>query len=762
MGKGGQTIGFHYYMSLLFGLSRGPANELVEIQVGDKVAWQGSATDDSVQAIQNPNLFGGEKKEGGVQGPFRLFQGRFDQVLPGAGTADCGFSKPYGGPRTLPDVKTTIGGLISEFRGVLLVWFDGLISSMNPYPKEWKFRLRRYSAGWYNDTPWYPVLSRILMGGGTIHAMNPAHIIYQCLTDPSWGRGLPASLINENSFLLAANTLCDEGFGLCLLWQRNGTDISEFMLSVQEHIAAEKYLDPETGLMTLKLLRDDYVAEDLPLFTPTSGLLEITEDDSSSQDATFNEMIGTGHDPVTNQDFMMRAYNNAARQSQGAPNAQRTEYPGIPTRELLARVLQRDLKLHAAGLKKFNVTLDRRGWRIRQGMCFRIQDTRREIDNIILRAVEITDNAFKSGRIEIKAMQDVYGLPATSFVEPVETTWQPPSTDAIPAAAERLFEANYRDLRVRLSAATIADSVGEGVIATVALSPNPVMHEYDLATKVTGEADYVVRNNGAFTGAATLLDPIGPYDTVFTLTGITDFNEDLIGQAVLCEDEEMAVVDFDAITGEMTVKRGVADTIPAAHAAAATVWTVDDDAISDGRDYALGETVDAKVLTRAVGDVLLPSEASELEIVVVGRLNMPYPPGDVRVDGDQALTLGHTVYPEPEITWVHRDRLFQDDQLVGHEEAGIGPEAGTTYNIRLYDIADPMGPAIRTETAIAGTSWTYLSADQTTDGDPIAVWVELESERDALISYQHYRFLMYLKDVFGYGYGYGQNYGGEG
>jgi hypothetical protein len=112
------------------------------------------------------------------------------------------------------------------------------------------------------------------MAGGAIHAMNPAHIIYQCLTDPSWGRGLDPSKIDVNSFMLAANTLCDEGFGLCFLWQRDGTDVDEFILEVREHIAAELYLDPETGLMTLKLLRKDYVAEDLPLFTPSSGLLE--------------------------------------------------------------------------------------------------------------------------------------------------------------------------------------------------------------------------------------------------------------------------------------------------------------------------------------------------------------------------------------------------------------------------------------------------------------------------------------------------------
>ena len=46
--------------------------------------------------------------------------------------------------------------------------------------------------------------------------MNPAHIIYQVLTDPDWGYGAaPSDIIDEPSFLKAAQTLHAEGFGQC-------------------------------------------------------------------------------------------------------------------------------------------------------------------------------------------------------------------------------------------------------------------------------------------------------------------------------------------------------------------------------------------------------------------------------------------------------------------------------------------------------------------------------------------------------------------
>ena len=89
-GKGGETIGYHYLFDILFGLCRGPINDLRTIMVADKIAWEGPLCDGDCQAIDKPDLFGGEKKEGGIQGPFRLFFGGPDQELPGACSANCG------------------------------------------------------------------------------------------------------------------------------------------------------------------------------------------------------------------------------------------------------------------------------------------------------------------------------------------------------------------------------------------------------------------------------------------------------------------------------------------------------------------------------------------------------------------------------------------------------------------------------------------------------------------------------------------------
>jgi hypothetical protein len=152
--KGGQTIGYHYLMTLLIGDCRGPVNEYLAIEGDDKIAWQGHASDTTPQKINSPDLFGGEQQEGGIQGGFIVLQGERTQVLPGAvAVADIGFSGPCQSV-VIPDIKTSISGgdagrrsLLSELRGFTSLLYRGLIASMNPYPKEWHL-LSVADVGW--------------------------------------------------------------------------------------------------------------------------------------------------------------------------------------------------------------------------------------------------------------------------------------------------------------------------------------------------------------------------------------------------------------------------------------------------------------------------------------------------------------------------------------------------------------------------------------------------------------------------------------
>lgn len=756
MGAKKQTIGYRYYFSLHMGLGRGPVNEIAEVRVGGIPAYLSPiplAEEGQLVLINKPELFGGEKKEGGIKGPMYCYNGAADQELQPALSTSLG---------TLPSIASSLGGDVPNFRGVVSLWFDGMVAAMNPYPKEWSFRVRRHTAGWFGDAPWYPAKARVAIyseNGGAIHAMNGAHMLYEINTNPEWGRGMPADLIDENSYIAAANTLCNEGLGLCIPWFRQ-ENIKDFIPIIINHIGGVQYVDRETGKMTLRLIRGDYDPDDLPLFTPDTGLIDVIDDDASGEETAYNEIIVVGFDPTTKEDIQVRVHNLAAIQSQGEIISNTIEYRGLSTRELCSRVAVRELKVQMP-LRKMNVLLDRRGWRIAPGMAFRISHPAKGINNMILRAGEVKDGTLTEGRITVKSVQDIFGMPETSFIEPPGRDWTPPSFAAVPAPETRIYEANWRDY-YRTGEDQDAVSEGASFVALLAKAPSGVQTQgFDVLTSTTSG---VYETDGAptvgFTNWLTLLADIGPLDTELEVEdeNLSGFMlEYEAGMAVLIDNEQLEFTAFDEITRLATLKRGVADTIPSSHTAGATIWLIDDELGADGEEYQDGETVYGKAVTRTSTDTLDPVAAPEVSLEVNQRVFRPYPPGNVQVDAVSIYALGGSEHNEPVLSWAHRDRKLQADALVGHTEGSVGPEAGTTYNIRVF--AEDGVTLLRENDVGAVDTWTYDAIKQGEDGSPIRVWIELESLRDGVASHDLYRFKVAL--VAGWGYDWGNNWGGN-
>jgi hypothetical protein len=90
------------------------------------------------------------------------------------------------------------------------------------------------------------------------------------------------------------------------------------------------------------------------------------------------------------------------------------------------------------------------------------------------------------------------------------------------------------------------------------------------------------------------------------------------------------------------------------------------------------------------------------------------------------------------ITWSHRDRIVEADQLIDTAAGNIGPEPGTTYRVRFYS---PAGTLRRTYDNISGTSQVYLADDELADGGPFATLrIVLDAARGGLASYQAHVF----------------------
>jgi len=705
-------VGYRYFFGMHMLISRGEIDELVEIKVGGKRAWRGSVTENATIQINAPELFGGDDGEGGIKGRLDVMMGGPTQPVNSA-------------------LEEMLGGLVPAFRGMFTLFYDGLVTSMNPYPKAWSSRVRRAVKGW--DGPvWYPEKAVITLTdpetGDTIKAMNPAHILYELETNRDWGRGKPAARLDDASFRAAADHLHGEGLGLCLRWVRSDS-IDSFAGSVLNHIAGNLFTSRSTGLRKLTLVRSDYDVEDLPHFTPENGLIDIQEDDNSASADAANEIVVTWRNPVDNSKRQARERNLAAiRAAGGRVISVPSEYLGLPTYELAARIAKRDLRAKVSA-KRWKLVLDRRGRNIEPGGAFRFSAPSRGLYNIVVRAGRVDEGSLGDGRITITAVLDVFGMPATTFSAPPPSGWVPPVTAPQAVTLRKLTEVTWRELVQVIDQANLElldPSVG--YLGILAARPNGLSLGYHIQTRI-GAAEFVTRGGGDFCPSAVLTGPIAKGEAPVTI-GLTDAsNLDLvrIGSAAMVDDEILRVDALDLVAMTATLARGCVDTVPAAHGSGARIWFFEKYAGRDAQQYSAGTTVQAKLLTNTSSGLLDPLLASVDNLQLVGRAARPYPPAQLRINGE--------ISPEElsgllEVAWVHRDRVLQADQLISADMGSVGPEPGTTYTIRA--IAIPDGVLLEEVTAVGGSSG-QIRPSTLYEG---AVRIEVQSERDGLFSLQ--------------------------
>lgn len=704
-----QTVGFRYYFDIHMGLGL-PLDEIVEIRASDKTAWKGSISNNGQVRINAPSLFGGDKGEGGLDGTLDVLFGAEDQGV-------------------LPKLASLLGGVVPAFRGITTALYSGLVASMNPYPKPWEILRRGGNRLWGSDGAWYPEKQFVWLAASQIKAMNPAHILYLLYTGRRF-RGLSRVRMDEAAWRAAADTLYAEQLGLCLEWRRSES-FKEFRDTVLMHTGAEVYLDRRTALISIRLLRDDYDPASLPLFDEDSGLLEVTQEEAASSDSVPSQVIGKYVDAITGETRTVRAVNAAVAQRAGGRSSEEIDYFGAPTAAIAGRLIQRDLRIKTSGLKRYKVVLDRRGHTISPGQPFRIRSLRRGIDDVVVRAGRIEDGTLDDGRITITALQDVFGLPASSYVTAAPLDWAPPDRTPQAIATRRLLEVPYRELAGLIDPANLAllDPT-MAYLASLAIAPTSMSQSYTLTDRVGSSGAFVTRENGDWCPSGLLVAAVAPTLTPVSVTlgSTTRLDEVVVGMAALLDDEIVRVDAVDHATGALTLGRGCADTVPAAHAVGARIWFYDGFEGVDETSYTAGVTLQARLLTNTSIGQLDPALAATDSLTLLGRQGRPYPPGQVKVGGSSypASVTGDVV-----LAWAHRDRVMQADQLIDASQGSIGPEAGTTYSARLLR-ADTQA-VLTSQTGVTGTTTTLST---TYEGGVI---VEVWAARGGLESWQRWR-----------------------
>ncbi len=177
--SGGQVVGYKYIMGIHLGLAH-EIDCVAKIFFDKKQAWPNSGTGDVIDgefSVTAAELFGGEQREGGVEGVMSLLPGHSDQVLTGS------IQQVY-----------NVAGESPGFRGIATLFSNRFYFGMNPYLKPISLLVSRIFTREFGKTQWYPDKAAIprepsdVVDCGTtddfFFTLKVYHLVYDILGPP--------------------------------------------------------------------------------------------------------------------------------------------------------------------------------------------------------------------------------------------------------------------------------------------------------------------------------------------------------------------------------------------------------------------------------------------------------------------------------------------------------------------------------------------------------------------------------------------------
>lgn len=560
--------------------------------------------------------------------------------------------------------------------------------------------------------------------------MNPAHIIRECLTDPDWGMGYAEADIDDDSFEAAADTLWDEKMGISLIWDRQ-VAIESFIMEIIKHIDAALYVDRTTGKFVLKLIRADYDPDTLLELGPSN----VSKIDNPSR-PTFGELTNSVTvnywNAETGKEASLTVEDTAMIQMQGAVINTTVQYPGFTNFTIASLVGQRDLRTLSTPLFTGTVYANRDAENLNIGDVFKLTWPDYELDHLIVRVTGLSLGDGKNNQIKITCTQDVFTTPTVGVVTNPGDGWIEPGGPPTVATLRLVQEAPYYELVQTLGQSSIDTNLAtDPSIGYVIAAAAPVDNAINATLSTdpgSGYEDVAVLD---FCPTGELSADVSAKATAWTITNGENLDEVAVGTHFQIDDELCVVDSIDVGTGALTVGRGVLDTSPRPHSAGARLYFWDVYNAGDSTQYVDGETINVKIRPTTGQGTLALADAPVDAVTLDSRAIRPYAPGRFRIDGQD--------YPDeiftssPTVTWAHRDRVQQTaGTLVPHSSGDIGPEAGTTYTVELYDESDNL---IDTQSGLTGTSASVVLSSLPSNVATIMVW----SSRDGYLSWQAVR-----------------------
>lgn len=519
----------------------------------------------------------------------------------------------------------------------------------------------------------------------SLYELNPAHIIRECLTDKRWGYGYSDSEINDTVFQSAADALYNESFGLSYFWNDN-SELDTVIDKVLDHIDGNLFVDPATLTWKLTLNRNDYDAATLPELRLSHEVVSVSNYKKPQFMELVNQVRVNYYDLLSEGNAHIIANNPALFLQQGKLISKEIDYPMCSDATLAARLAQRDLEIYSNPLSSCEIEVVYSAAKdLQRGSVFKLTAAPYDYNQTVMRVVEINRGNGEGKTIRLEVAEDRFTLPEAQ----VGTSQPGSSTPVAPTALTNrlVIEEPYAMMIRRSSQLEVNELLSKSPdvgFLSVAAARNQAALYADIY--VDDGAGYANQARLDFCPFGTLQGAISYLDSSFTLENLSDI--DSIDDEVLfqIDNEIMALGSLNKTTGAVTgVRRGVFDTVPATHAAGAKAFFIDSYLDGSDKQYVEGESLNVKLLTVTTAGTLTVSSAPADSLTFQGRALRPYPPGQFKIAGSYYPT--STISNTFNVTWAHRDRSAQADQIVDTTQAALTLPANQRYGLRFENAA---------------------------------------------------------------------------
>lgn len=722
--KQSYTAGYKYYLGAQLVFCHGMSawevangSGLVELRFDDKVPAQTSTvvgTDAATQyqrvQLSSPDLFGGEDKEGGVEGRVDFHYGQATQL------PDEYLANIWGTLVDPGNVWNIVGMLgtnvydrifdpaeIPAYRGYCYASFNRTYWGTSNYIKPVGAVVRRYPWFWAGESSGWNINGNA----------NPAAMIVDLMTNPTYGAGVPFTQIGD-SFRLAAIRLRDEGLGLSMVFDKQ-SPAKDFALEIMRHIDGAIYTDPATGKLEIKLARDDYDLNSIPALTPDNVITLKMNRSSWSDTKNVVKIRFTNRDRAYQTD-VVEHQNQASIEIRGEKDEDTYDFRGISDTATANKIAARVLRTVSQPLARLQLEVNRDAFAFVPGSVFALSWPQYGINKMACRVTRIAYGDLTDPKITIEALEDIFGVLETQFTAPPSSEWVDPAAIELLNLAERLDEVPYHIVGSELRQ-----------VMTLAVRSNTAMAGYKVLTH-TGDGNYQeTYDSAAFTPAGFLgaaygltaaIDDVGI--EVRYLAGADSLASITLAQRL--EGVNMLLIDNELMTFSTVtslgngayrisgIVRGVLDTVPATHASGAQVWFPSYGAgLTTEAGYANDVVVTAKLLPYTASATALATSATARTYSTNARALRPYPAGNVRVNG---LAYAARIAGNATLTWSHRPKatMLAERKVVDQDYDGYATPDGT-YTVKVL----VGGSVKRTFTDLTGKTQSYTAAQRAAD-----------------------------------------------